>query len=64
MPPIQPFPSWPDVSGPAIPAGAAIGGPDTPGHDDADYITRFQLQKFPNVGNVTTSHTGPGGTAR
>jgi formylmethanofuran dehydrogenase subunit B len=30
-----PLSSWPGLSGPPVPAGAAIGGPDTSGHDDA-----------------------------
>ena len=36
------FPSWPGVSGPTMPARAATGGPDTPGHDDAGSIARCQ----------------------
>jgi hypothetical protein len=35
--------SWPGLSGPLISARAAIGGPDTPGHDEKDWPDgRFQ----------------------
>lgn len=45
-----PLPSWPGVSGPPLPALAATGGPDTPGHDgDAGSFSTRTVMGAPAV---------------